>query len=202
MACDAAFFTAYNEYLVEPGVRANHDRVFKDWLKRTDPAIFNVVDLGCGAGEFFRHGYWWHYLGIDKQPRFPPVPGQTVTFAADYLDIDHWVAKMKFKPNAFVSLFSVELVMAPAARYDFYSRLFDAIPTLKYGLSAGFYYTHCAHQPSVTEAGDIVSHQTIELLGEPNCNVPGVSEERLVFRNPSNMFGQNVVEVWKYFTRL
>jgi SAM-dependent methyltransferase len=203
MAYDTAFFEAYRKYLTEQTVRNNHDRVFRDWFKQLSPHHLSVVDLGCGTGEFYQHGHSTDYVGIDREPRiideawYPHAAVKTI--AADYLDVSAWKPQLPFKPNCFVSLFSIEPVLRPGCRYDLYTSLFGELPSLQFGMAAGFYYDDKTGEETVGETGGIVSYQTIEPLGM--FNVPGVDEERLVLRTPSAMFGDHVVEVWKFFTR-
>lgn len=202
MAYDAAFFEAYRKYLTEARVRKNHDRIFRDWFERLSPSLLKAVDLGCGSGEFYQHGHSTDYVGIDKEPRI--AQGDTVytkvkTIVADYCDLSAWVPQLPFKPNVFVSLFSVEPMLDPGSRYGLYTRLFNELPSLQFGLAAGFYYDNKPNEDTVGETGGILSHQTIEPMGM--FNVPGVDEERLYVRTPSEMFGPGVVEVWKFFTR-
>ena len=195
MAYDAAFFKAYLDYLAEPQVRKNHDRIFRAWFERLSPTLLKTVDLGCGTGEFFEHGYSSEYVGIDVIPR---VDRQAQCIAANYLDVPTWKPQLTFQPNCFVSLFSAEPMLPPNERYRFYARMFNEFPSLKFGMSAGFYYDDRAQLDVVGETGGITSHQTIEPLGA--FNIPDVDEERLVLRTPSKMFGPGVVEVWKFFT--
>jgi SAM-dependent methyltransferase len=197
MGYNAAFFEAYRKYLVEPTVRKNHNRVFREWFDRTAPYLISVVDLGCGTGEFYQHGHCTEYVGVDIEPRIEDHRAQTV--AASYV-LDHaWTSQLPFEPNAFVSLFSIEPVLDAASRYVVYDRLFRELPTLRFGLSAGFYYANRADKLHVIEAEGIISNQTIDQLGV--FPTDGYDEERLVMRTPSAMFGPDVVEVWKFFTR-
>jgi len=187
------FFKAYADYLKEPIVRKNHDRIFRDWFEETCPCQLKVVDIGCGLGEFHQHGFKLQYVGLDLNPRVN----------ADTLKVDYtkreWVKDLPFLPNAFVSLFSLEPMLDVSERYSYYDWLFDAIPTLQFGLSAGFYYASKADHFMVGEAGDITSYQTIEKLGEHGKG--SYHEEWTVMHTPSVMFGQDVVEIWKKFTR-
>jgi len=202
MAYDDAFFEAYRRYLDEPIVRDQHDHVFQTFRRFVGDAP-RVVDIGCGAGEFFHDGSWWSYVGIDKTPRIvkqPCVGVEPRTISADYRDVDSWASKIDDKPEAFVSLFSIEPTLNVPRRYALYEELFDKIPSLKWGLSAGFYYSDRIDAEWVEEVGGIVSYQTVEPRSK-RLVVKGVSEERLVLRVPSKLFGPDVVEVWKFFQR-
>lgn len=190
-----AFFKLYSEYLRELTVRRNHDRAFGLW-SMSMPSDPDVVDLGCGMGEFYHYGDSNQYVGIDLAPRLPQGAS---AIAADYTKKE-WAEKLPFKPTAFVSLFSIEPVFSPATRYNYYTWLFKEFPTLQYGLTAGFYYADKYHLPSVGETGGIESFQTNTLLGSDYGSYP-FNEEWLTMRTPSKMFGNEVVEVWKFLTR-
>ena len=46
------FYELYcgKDYLLDPNVRAHHDKVFADFRKFTGPDDLCVVDLGCATG--------------------------------------------------------------------------------------------------------------------------------------------------------
>jgi hypothetical protein len=203
MSYDDNFFTAYRRYLDEPAVRRQHDYVFYVFRKFVDDPV-RVVDIGCGTGEFFHHGDWVSYVGVDETPRIVEQPSdgeEPRTISADYRAIDSWLSQLTDVPDAFVSLFSIEPVFSVPRRYALYEELFVKIPTLKWGLSAGFYYSDRIDTDRVEEVGGIISYQTVEPLSK-RLVVRGVSEERLILRVPSKMFGPDVVEVWKFFSRV
>ena len=52
MPYDGDFYTAYEAYLEEDGVRQAHNWVFD--LVMRDARFNNVIDLGCGLQEFRR----------------------------------------------------------------------------------------------------------------------------------------------------
>ena len=107
--------------------------------------------------------------------------------------------RLPFQPTAFVSLFSTELGHSPEEKYALYERIFARIPKLLYGLVGGFFYESKRGQEAVEEAGEIVSHQTIEDSSRHISKA--FFEFRLHMHTPSKMFGEDVVEVWKFLCR-
>ena len=244
MAYDDKFFEMYSEYLQEPTVRANHNAAFRMFDAFCDferghyePSHTrrNVVDIGCGLGEYARYGKYAKYCGIDKVVRIDPQlltdkkllkqhaatchllnygagPGicdcgyarefnlQTVEAVAhDYLALGV-MHQPSFSSNTFVSLFSIEPIVPEEQRYAFYARLFETCPTLKYGMSAGFYYASLPGHVTVGEAGGIVSHQTIDKFHDHSH--PLFTETRIIMETPSKMFGKDVIEVYKMMRRV
>lgn len=193
---DKTFWEKYWDYLHEPVVRRNHDQAFKMFAEKANlPEQLRVVDLGCGLmeyGWFDRHHFGYAGVDVKKSATAP------YTFIeADYATMDY--SQLPFEPNAFVSLFSIECCNPPDKKYMIYRRLFEQIPNLKFGLAGGFFYESKRDQPTVTEVGGLVSHQTIE---DPKFYGSILfSEHRFVMRTPSKMFGNDVVEVWKFFAR-
>lgn len=205
MAYDEAFFEQYKKYLQEPTVRRSHDLAFGMFNRFLGGEWQHYVDLGCGTAEFWNYYLWKlgdYYCGIDTEIRVDesmPKSSHMSLVQADYRMPRVAVYKPPYRPTAFVSLFSIEPVLDVAARYELYCQLFEENPALKFGLSAGFYYESKRDQETVGETGGIVSYQTIDELGANK--IPGVEEIRLVLQTPSEMFGPDVVEVWKMFRR-
>jgi SAM-dependent methyltransferase len=211
MPYDDAFFERYRAYLAEPLVRKNHDRAFRLWIDGMggppSGTTASVIDLGCGTGEYLNFGRYLAYAGIDTTPRvfnLEKRPGLDRMVRANYYDVTSWKGYFEAPRtgpvfNAFVSLFSIEPVYSLGSRYDLYRRLFAELPDIKFGLSAGFYYTDKADRTVVEETGGLLSFQTVEPLGAET--IPSVTEERLTMATPSAMFGDKVVEVYKFFTR-
>ncbi len=195
MPYDEIFYQRYREYLKEGVVRKNHDRMFELLPLLALPNELRVIDLGCGTGEYItydqRHAL---YAGVDLNNTGNVAP----FIQRDYCALD-FAPLVPFTPNAFVSLFSIECSYPPEAKYGLYSRIFSAFPHLRCGLSAGFYYESRRDQPTVTEAGEIESYQTIEKSPVDDSYL--FRESRILLRTPSEMFGQDVVEVWKFFVR-
>ena len=195
MPYDENFYRMYREYLQERTVRSNHDHIFSLFASLLLPDSPRVMDLGCGIGEYTtydrRHTA---YVGIDLNNT-----GSVAPFVqADYLKLD-FGNLLPFLPNAFISLFSIECCPAAKSKYAFYNHLFSAFPTIKCGLVGGFFYESRRNQETVSEAGEIVSYQTIE---DPSLHISQLfTELRIHIRTPSQMFGGNVIEVWKLFVR-
>ena len=195
MAYDADFFDLYRIYLKEPVVRTNHDHAFKlmALIIRGQP---RVIDLGCGISEYSAYDvYHMAYVGIDLKQR-SEVPD---FIAGDYMQFD-FTQELPFIPNAFVSLFSVECCHPAADKYALYEKLFSTLPQLQCGLVGGFFYRSKRDQKTVSEAGGIVSFQTIE---DPSLHISKTFIElRIHMDTPSRMFGADVVEVWKLLIRI
>lgn len=200
MAYDESFFGMYESYLREPIVRQNHGIAFRAF---NGPRRACALDLGCGSAEYRRFGPAFAmptYIGVDraKAPTFPAKDRGATFIQADYMAMDDYDA-LPAPPDHFVSLFSVEACYPAEQRYDLYRRLFRTLPTVKVALVAGFYYASKRDQKTVGETGGITSYQTIEDPYEFVC--PEFDEQRLLLRTPSQMFGDDVVEVWKILTR-
>lgn len=195
MAYDDNFYRLYNDYLREITVRNNHDLIFRYFRQFTHPdRMMDVIDLGCGLGEYRLFGQYREYMGIDLNET-----GQNRDFLKhDYHDLT-FVKSLLFKPTLFVSLFSIECCHDAPTKYELYNRLFSEVPSLQYGLVGGFFYEDRRGLEMVGETGGIVSYQTIE---DPAQFISSVfTESRTHLRTPSRMFGDDVVEVWKTFAR-
>ena len=195
MPYDENFYKLYKNYLKEPVVRKNHDFVFGCFKKLAGRSNLSIIDLGCGLGEYQTRGQYTDYVGIDLNNT-----GKIRNFvSADYHKLN-FAKKLPFKPNAFVSLFSIECCNPAKEKYTLYNKIFKAMPSIKYGLVGGFFYESKRNQEAVEEAGENISYQTIE---DPSCYISRVFNElRLHIYTPSTMFGQDVVEVWKIFMRV
>lgn len=195
MAYDSEFYKAYEDYLLEPTVRKQHDWVF--YL--LGPDFRNVVDLGCGQSNEFRRfaiPLGSKYVGIDTNAN--SFQGNLV---ADYREPRTlWEVMYKRKPTAFVSLFSSEITAPACVNCLLYNDLFENFPKLQSGLVSGFYYADKKNVNPVKEAGEIISYQTLE--GIEDVARLGYSEKRIILPVPSKLFGPHVVEVWKIFERL
>src|SRR3989344_2345302 len=195
MPYDENFYRMYREYLQERIVRSNHDHMFSLFASLLLPDSPRVMDLGCGIGEYAiydrRHAA---YVGIDLNNT-----GSVTPFVqADYLKLD-FGNLLPFIPNAFISLFSIECFHTAKSKYTLSNRFFSAFPTVKFGLVGGFFYESRRNQETVSEAGEIMSYQTIE---DPSLYISDLfTELRIHLRTPSQMFGSDVVEVWKFLVR-
>lgn len=194
MGYDENFYRLYNDYLQETTVRNSHDLIFRDFGRFTHPTRLDVVDLGCGLGEYRLFGQHAGYVGLDLNAT-EQIP---IFLRRDYHDLS-FVKLLPFIPSVFVSLFSIECCHDAFTKYELYNRLFREIPSLQYGLASGFFYESRRSLETVEETGGIASYQTIE---DPATFMsPVFTELRTHLRTPSKMFGQDVVEVWKIFAR-
>ena len=89
--------------------------------------------------------------------------------------------------------------MPAPVRYEFYRKLFKENRDLTIGMVAGFYYKDRAAQEAVLETGDLISYQTIEKQSDYICKE--FTEFRCYQEVPSKMWGDQVVEVWKFLIR-
>lgn len=194
MAYDAEFYKMYQAYLKEEAVRANHDNVFECFRNFTKPTPLLVADLGCGLGEYSLHGHYIEYAGVDLNNA-----GQVRNFVqADYHSLD-FVHFLPFVPTAFVSLFSIECCHSIEDKYALYEKIFKNIPSIQHGLIGGFFYESKRGLETVGETGGIISYQTIE---DPSRYISKTfSEYRIHMHTPSQMFGKDVIEVWKILNR-
>ncbi len=194
MAYNKDFYQLYKNYLKEPTVRKNHDYIFGCFGNIPGQNGLRVMDLGCGLGEYHIFGRYTDYVGIDLNNT-----GEIHNFmSADYHDLG-FVSELSFEPNAFVSLFSIECCNPAETKYALYNKLFEALPSLQFGLAGGFFYENKRGQETVGETGGIVSWQTIE--DQSRFISPRFSEFRAHIYTPSEMFGKDVVEVWKFLIR-
>ncbi len=194
MAYDRKFYDMYERYLRESAVRRSHDFAFDLFRKVTRPISLFIVDLGCGLGEYLMYGQYKVYVGVDIN-RLLRTPNFVL---ADYHDLA-FVEKLPFVPTAFVSLFSIECFHSAQEKYDFYNRIFREVRSIHYGLVSGFFYESRRNQEKVKEVGEIESYQTTE--NKSNHISDMFSEHRIELPTPSKMFGSDVVEVWKIFSR-
>jgi len=202
MAYNGEFYRAYALYLKEPSVRKAHDRVFA--MAKANSSFRKIVDLGCGLNEFHRYVPTPGYVGIDlnapalaepplAEPYFKLVKG-------DYRDLSLIKEQLRGRhPQAFISLFSTEITAPAKENTLFYEQLFQAIPTLQCALVSGFYYANRKQQNPVIEAGEIVSYQTLDSI-EDHLS-PVFDQFWITLPVPSTMFGDNVVEVWRFLER-
>lgn len=190
MSYDQDFFQRYENYLQEKWVRETHDIMFRTFRKLFP--VQNVIEFGCGqCCEFRRFGKTDSWFGFDLEP-----PKDAVTYACDYtkltkLDI---LKLVPFSADGFVSIFSTECCLSRTEKYAFYRRLFRE-HDFKAGLVSGFYYENKVKEEQVGETGGISSYQTVEDQRDFMCDE--FIEWRLCVRMPSEMFGDDVVEVWK-----
>jgi hypothetical protein len=189
MSYDDKFYQRYEAYLQEQVVREAHDWVFQ--VARLNPAFQNVVDFGCGRSREFRL-FTRHlsYIGIDLD--------ETARVRLDYRTMD--LDQIPSDTTAFVSLFSSEITAPPMENELFYRRIFRDLPNIQAGLVAGFYYADQKNTNPVVETGGVVSYQTLEPM-EAHVESLRFTERRIMMHVPSEMFGEHVYEVWRFFER-
>ena len=88
--------------------------------------------------------------------------------------------------------------MDDKGRYELYDRLFAEIPGLHFGLVSGFIHKERGYYYAVEEHG-IPSYQSIER--QFDFVSPLFTEFRCYIEVPSEFFGKDVAEVWKFFRR-
>lgn len=189
---DKKFYEKYEQYLKEPAVRKFHDKMFYV-SNRSQSNYPNVVDLGSGTGEYYRY-YYQHTVGS-----YFPIDFNNPNDLPHFIEGDYLTLKLPEKSTAFVSLFSAECCMPCPEKYYFYEELFRENPQIKSGTVAGFYYKSKKNDPVVKEiCGE--SYQTIE---DQRHWMSGLFTEMRIYASvPSNLFGDDVVEVWKFFERI
>jgi hypothetical protein len=186
MPYDDTFYKNYTAYLREPTVRKAHDWIFN--IIQFNSCFEQVVDLGCGLGEYKQHARPRAYMGLDKH-----LDGINVK-RVDYRNCDLKQVLGGYKPLAFVSLFSSEITAPVGENYTFYEHIFKEI-RVRAALVSGFYYASKIKDAIVQEVSGLSSYQTLET---PESVVSEVfTEKRIVMPVPSKMFGQDVFEVWK-----
>lgn len=194
MSYDNIFFDEYKKYLLEPQVRKAHDTMlqhFGDSFPKWKYPL-NIIDFGCGqCCEYGNYGQFSGYAGVDLNP----PPG---VFKYDYTKMTGQEINKLGNPRAFVSLFSTECCLHPVDRYAFYRRVFRETD-VQMGLVAGFFYRNKVKEERVEETGGIFSYQSTEDQRDYIC--PEFIEYRTYINVPSNMFGPDVVEVWKTLIR-
>jgi hypothetical protein len=203
---DPEFYRKYAAYVEEPTVRQAHDQMLQ--MLASGPEFDKVIDLGCGQSmEFDQCWCPQVYLGIDANaiPEFTSDERIRNVITADYLkdhDLTKIITKTGYHYTAFVSLFSSECIQPYLNAYLFYMRLFQTYPHITKGLVSGFYYADQKDRNPITEAGGISSYQTLESIEDiPTSLMTNFRETRVMTRVPSQLFGPNVVEVWKLFER-
>lgn len=195
------FYPRYEEYLKELTVRKVHDYIFckfNDFVNYHIPAFFDksYLDFGCGTSEFKKYNLNKNikYVGIDLNKISDNIVGDYTKMSSNEI-----VEKIGFSPTVFISLFSSELIMPVKEKYEFYSNVFNNFTSIQCGLVSGFYYSNRKNDERVKENENLLSYQTIEHPRDWIQN--NFFETTMYFKVPSEMWGQDVVEVWKFFAR-
>jgi hypothetical protein len=159
----------------------------------------NVVDFGCGRfKEFLVYAKPEEYTGIDiniSQDYLNPI----CFIKADYRKIKKFSDFISPNITSFVSLFSTEITAPREDNYKFYERIFNELPSIQLGLVSGFYYSGRKNQNPIVETGGVVSFQTLDNVEDVTSDI--FTEKRVILPVPSEMFGKDVFEVWKFFAR-
>ncbi len=205
MSYNKDFYSEYEKYLSEPRVRNVHDQMFAFFDVFAKPKSQCVIDLGCGRSlEYHRHQPWSYYgFDVNATVEVDYVFGRETsrTTSLDYREntnkiID--IGKNK-KAGKFVSLFSSEITAPPEENKCLYEGLFRNIPSLEFGMVSGFYYADKKNHLIVVETGGVKSWQTLSSIEDSVSDV--YDEIRLYAECPSEMFGEDVVEVWRFLSR-
>lgn len=213
---DNSFYADYEAYLDERRVQHVHRSAMEALGRSADFA--RTLDLGCGRhSEFLRlssrlHHGKWSYLGVDVNA-VPPAGGDDDFLVGDYRegkaeyivgdyregcgDLPVRLARERGLTGA-ASLFSTECTAPEPVNRRLYERLLTET-SIRRILVSGFYYAHAAGQETVQEVGGLVSWQTVAPLEV--CASPAYVERRLLLPCPSNLFGPDVVEVWRLLVR-
>lgn len=194
MSYNQEFFEKYKNYLKETKVRHVHNHMFM--IYKSLLPILNIVDFGCGqCCEFIYRCGCNNYFGFDFNP-----PDSKMTYACDYTKIskEDILKKVTFPINGFVSLFSTECCLSVEQKYHFYRKIFQE-HDIKVALVSGFYYKDKIKDEQVTETNGILSYQSIEDQKFYKCDE--FIELRTYIDVPSELFGVQVVEVWKFLIK-
>lgn len=224
MSYNKDFYKQYKKYLKEKRVRHVHDKVFGLFYKFMEDREENpnILDLGCGQCQEFccndsnsdKRGF---YIGFDVniEENKDEDEEDLETFFGSYCfrlnyrdenfvksakEIYHKICQPSdWESDCFVSLFSTEITASAEENQTLYERLFKEIPTLRYGLVSGFYYSSKKDKVVIEETGGITSWQTLDSIEDRNSDK--FSEMRIYVPCPSKMFGEDVIEVWRILER-
>lgn len=204
MGYSTEWYDKYRLHLEEPRVRDRHDRMFEffnNFYKfggRNQFPRRNVVDFGCATQEYYKYGQRQSYFGIDLND----VENNDLTYVADYTKVK-LTEICPFKPNTFVSIFSTEIIMPATEKYDFYERLFTENDSLEVGMVAGFYY-HDYRNSAFVREDSVNYNDTVYQTTENQLHFQSklFAEYRTYVHAPSELFGENITEVWKIFKRI
>ncbi len=143
----------------------------------------NLIDIGCGKtqmGKNLLSAKYDKYIGIDSM-NF----GQEIV--KDYKEYDFKNHKSQYDDLA-ISLFSTECCLKEEEQNDLYSKLLSNGFVL---IVAGFYYEGKENQEIIEENFELKSYQTHPLKKLFK------NETRIIKKVPSNLFGTDVIEVWR-----
>jgi hypothetical protein len=197
MSYNNEFYKKYEKYLLAPTVRKVHNKMLNYFAKLFPVGkILNVLDFGCGLCEYHKYGAYDSYLGIDKNHK----EFQVNVINEDYATMTKEKLKEIIKTyniSAFVSLFSTECCLSTEEKYKLYESIFCENECIIGGIVSGFFYKRKEDQEKVLEVCGLESYQTVE----PQKDHELFTEIKIYKDVPSEMFGQDVVEVWKILLR-
>lgn len=187
------FWARYHDY-AEDSSEA-HLTAFYAVYSATNPyGKGSAFDIGCGVVQLMRkvlHNKT--YVGFDQHAyeSRPDLVQVDYTTDAGRKTIADFARVLE--PDVIVSAFSTEIMLPERDRLELYDWLLTLAPQV---VASGFYYDDDRRERErVQETHDLWSYQT--LLDTPLQPY----ERRFVQRNPSKLFGPDVVEVWRGFAR-
>ena len=201
------FYKLYIDYLREPVVCDAHIKIIEAMASfDPDMKFGDIVDLGCGkSNEFYyrSHREMSSYIGIDLNAECDGVyRAQKQTFIANYRDLDtvqNIIYKTGFyDTDVFVSLFSTEITADYKTNLEFYNNIFNKFNNSSI-LVSGFYYSSKKYKNPIKENGGLLSFQTLEPIEAQESG--WFTQIRIEIPVPSQLFGKDVVEVWKLLQR-
>jgi len=197
---DPGFWEAYEQYLkgAMPIHQKTVDMLVGDVVGEFDIEV--LFDLGCGLFREAETIIPWEtsYKGFDQvlpegHPYRLDYRAEEGVFVnpqlIEYMNQD--------KADTFCSFFSSECTESFVVNHSMYREIFKQVPTMQWGIVSGFYYSNRIHEYCVEEAGGIRSWQSNQDLYGGDF----FKETRVLIRNPSIMFGDDVVEVWRLLER-
>lgn len=198
---DQDFWAKYADY-----VKENINR-HAEAIEQLGGFLSPLLDFGCGkvmeGVQLVIGKSPKYYRGIDTDPLEGAHDGSRViaTIKADYrTDLKKIKAQLthdKFNPSMGISFFSIEPTAHNSDNEQLYHEIFKTFPTMQRFISAGFYYESKKDLFFVEEPGGIRSHQS----NSSPMRSDTLHEYRLLERGPSTLYGADVIEVWRFFTR-
>ena len=188
------FWVEYENFVLESLPR------HREILKHISLDYRTLLDLGCGKScEAKRLFSPENYIGVDLSPPKNKETKEEKYITGNYRDKTVLETIEPGTVSMITSLFSVEITKPFLQNYSFYKDLFGRFINAEQIIVSGFYYKNKADQIVVEETGGLWSYQSIEnpLIVKNNF----FHEERYHLDAPSKLFGEDVVEVWKVFTR-
>ena len=193
MTYDKDFFKKYEKYLQEPTVREVHDKMFN--FAANYPSLKRrVLDLGCGNQEYYNYTRPEYYVGVDNLNAQELLDVKKI----DYRNVSEIINLINmYNFTGVVSLFSTEITGSYSANNLLYNNLFTQT-NLDSMMVSGFYYddTRRNHE-IIEEIGGIFSFQSNFSYVRSDL----YTETRITAPCPSKLFGDSVIEVWRFLTK-